>query len=153
MRNKQTGNNFLDFGIKKLGKKKIYETLSGDLYDTYMLGRYFKDIYNLNKVIKKKVKFQKNLLHDNKDLKFNLINFLLLLESKEKKFYEFGFTLYEKIFYFKFFNSFSNKKLILKKLKFFGNDISEKFIFFSENFYKDLKIKLSKDIKKKFFLI
>ena len=117
-----------------------------------MLGRYFKDIYNLNKVIKKKVKFQKNLLHDNKDLKFNLINFLLLLESKEKKFYEFGFTLYEKIFYFKFFNSFSNKKLILKKLKFFGNDISEKFIFFSENFYKDLKIKLSKDIKKKFFL-
>ena len=67
--------NFIDFGLKISKKKKIYETLSGDLYDTYMLGRYFKDIYNLDKVIKKRTVFKKNLLHDTKDLKFNFINY------------------------------------------------------------------------------
>jgi len=40
MKNKNIKNFFLDFGIQKSGKRKIYETLNGDLYDTYMLGRY-----------------------------------------------------------------------------------------------------------------
>ncbi len=148
MKKRNIKKNFLDFGIEKLGKKKIYETLSGDLYDTYMLGRYFKDIFNLNRIINKKIKFHKKTLHDIKDLRFNLINFLLISNSKNYKFYEFGFTLYEKIFYFKFFNSLNFQKLNLQKINFYGNDISEKFIFFSENFYKNYKIKLSKDIKK-----
>jgi hypothetical protein len=139
---------FIDFGVIRK-KKKIYQTLNGDLYDTYMLGRYFNDIYNLNKIINKKIKFKKNLLHDNKDLKFNLINFLLLLETKKKRFYEFGFTLYEKIFYFKLFNKLSSQKINLKKQFFLGNEISDQFVFFSENFYKNLKINLSKKIEKK----
>ncbi len=139
---------FIDFGVIRK-KKNIYQTLNGDLYDTYMLGRYFNDIYNLNKIINKKIKFQKNLLHDTKDLKFNLINFLLLLENKKKRFYEFGFTLYEKIFYFKLFNKLSSQKINLKKQFFLGNEISDQFIFFSENFYKNLKINLSKKIEKK----
>ena len=139
---------FIDFGVIRK-KKEIYQTLNGDLYDTYMLGRYFNDIYNLNKIINKKIKFQKNLLHDNKDLKFNLINFLLLLETKKKRFYEFGFTLYEKIFYFKLFNKLSSQKINLKKQFFLGNEISDQFVFFSENFYKNLKINLSKKIEKK----
>ena len=41
---------FIDFGVIRK-KKNIYQTLNGDLYDTYMLGRYFNDIYNLNKII------------------------------------------------------------------------------------------------------
>lgn len=141
-------NNFIDFGIKKSKKKKIYESLTGELYDTYMLGRYFLDIFNLDGVISGNRKFRTNLLHDTKDLKFNLINHLLLLRSKKKKFYEFGFTLYEKIFYFKFFNNFFQKKLILKKIKFNGNEISDQFIFFCQNFYKDLNINVSNNIKK-----
>ena len=144
--------NFIDFGIKSSKKKKIYETLSGDLYDTYMLGRYFKDIYNLDKVVKKRVSFKKNLLHDCKDLKFNFINYLLILRSKKKKFYEFGFTLYEKIFYFAFFNKFFPKKVILKIIQFNGNEISDQFIFFCQNFYKDLSLNVSKNIKKSLFL-
>jgi|TARA_B110000003_G_C16497469_1_gene476041 hypothetical protein len=143
--------NFLEFGVKKFGEKKIYETLSGNLYDTYMLGRYFKDIYNLDKLIKNKIKFNKNLLHDTKDLKFNLINFFLLLKNKKNLFYEFGFTLFEKIFYFRFFNNFFSKKLVLKKVKFSGNEISSQFIFFCQNFYKDLNINVTKDINKTFF--
>jgi hypothetical protein len=139
---------FIDFGVIKK-KKKIYQTLNGDLYDTYMLSRYFNDIYNLNKIINKKIEFQKKLLHDTKDLRFNLINFLLLLENKKKRFYEFGFTLYEKIFYFRLFNKLSSQKINLKKQFFSGNEISDQFIFFSENFYKNLKINLSKKIEKK----
>ena len=77
--------NFIEFGVKRLNTKKIYETLSGDLYDTYMLGRYFKDIYNLDKLVSNNILFNDSLLHDNKDLKFNLINFLLLIDNKKKK--------------------------------------------------------------------
>ena len=143
--------NFIDFGIKK--PKKIYETLSGDLYDTYFLARYFNDIYNLDRVIKKNSKAATPpLIHDTKDLKFNLINFLLLSRSKKKKFYEFGFTLFEKIFYFKFFNNFFSKKLNLEKIKFCGTDISDRFIFFCKNFYKDYTVRVSKNIKKDLFL-
>ena len=128
--------NFIEFGIKKSKVKKVYEKLSGNLYDTYMLSRYFKDIYNLQKIINKKISFKDKLLHDNKDLKFNLINFILVQKSKKNKFYEFGFTLYEKIFYFKFFNKFFVKKLNIDKIKFFGTEISDQFIFFCQNFYK-----------------
>ena len=136
---------------KNIKKKKIYETLTGNLYDTYMLGRYFNDIYNLDNIINNKKKFNKNSIHDNKDLKFNLINFLLILRCKKKSFYEFGFTLFEKIFYFKFFNYFFARKLILKNVKFSGNEISSKFIFFCKNFYKELNINVSKNIKENFY--
>ena len=138
--------NFLDFGIYKNKKKIVYETLIGDLYDTYMFGRYFNDIYNLDKLLNKKTKFKKNIIHDLKDLKFNLINFLLILNSDKKRFYEFGFTLYEKIFFFKYFNKISKKKINLKKINFFGNDISNKFIFFTKNFYNSFNIKVSKNV-------
>ena len=143
--------NFIEFGVKRSNTKKIYETLSGDLYDTYMLGRYFKDIYNLDKVVSKKILFNDKLLHDNKDLKFNLINFFLLIDNKKKKFFEFGFTLYEKIFYFKFFNKFSKKKLNIDKVTYAGNEISDQFIFFCQNFFKDYNLNLSKKVKKFFF--
>lgn len=143
--------NFLEFGLKKFGKKKIYETLSGNLYDTYMLGRYFKDIYNLNNLANNKIKFSKNLIHDTKDLKFNLVNYLLILRLKEKKFYEFGFTLYEKIFYFKFFNFLFSKKLVLKKIKFSGYEVSDQFIFFCQNFYKDLNVNVTRNLNKFLF--
>ena len=70
---------------------------------------------------------------------------------KTKKFYEFGFTLYEKIFYFKYFNSIFDKKIPFKKINFLGNDISDIFIFFSRNFYKNYNMKLSKVVKKSFY--
>lgn len=143
--------NFIDFGIIESGKKKIYQTLSGNLYDTYMVGRYFNDIYNLEKLIKNEITFKKNLIHDTKDLKFNLINFLLLLRSKKNLFYEFGFTLYEKISFFRLFNTLSTKKIILNKIKFHGMEISDLMIFFVENFYKNFKIDVNKTVKKKFF--
>lgn len=138
---------FIKFGIQEKNKKqKIFEEKKGNLYETYMLGRYFEDLYNLNRLVNKKVKFSKNLFHDTKDLRFNLINYILLLNSKKKKFYEFGFTIYEKIFYFKFFNNLFNQKLDIYKTEFLGNDISDKFLFFSQNFYKDYKISISKKI-------
>ena len=137
--------NFLDFGIYKNKKKIVYETLIGDLYDTYMFGRYFNDIYNLDKLLNKKTKFKKNIIHDLKDLKFNLINFLLILNSDKKRFYEFGFTLYEKIFLLNTLTKYL-KKINLKKINFFGNDISNKFIFFTKNFYNSFNIKVSKNV-------
>ena len=77
---------FIKFGIQEKNKtQKIFEEKKGNLYETYMLGRYFEDLYNLNRLINKKVKFSKNLFHDTKDLKFNLINYILLINSKKKK--------------------------------------------------------------------
>lgn len=101
--------NFLEFGVKKFGEKKIYETLSGNLYDTYMLGRYFKDIYNLDKLIKNKIKFNKNLLHDTKDLKFNLINFFLLLKNKNFFFMNLALLYLRKFFILSFLIIFFQK--------------------------------------------
>ena len=136
--------NFIKFGIQKKNKTlKTYEEKKGDLYDTYMLGRYFEDIFNLQRLYNNKVKFKKNLFHDIKDLRFNLIHHILWSNYK-KKFYEFGFTAYEKIFYFKFFNSVLNKKIDISKIEFRGNDISERLIFFCQNFYKDYKISLDR---------
>lgn len=142
--------NFISFGITKNKKNIAYETLTGNLYDYFMLGRYFKDIYNLDKISNKKIPFKKNLIHDTKDLKFNLINFLLILKFKNKNFYEFGFTIYEKIFYFKFFKFFLQKNINLKKINFYGNEISEKFIFFCKNFYKGYNLKLFRKVKRKY---
>ena len=76
--------NYLEFGLLHKNKKKIYEIKKGHLYDDYMLSRYFNDIflvskYKKNKDLAKIVKY----LHDKKDLKFNLIN-LLLLSKKAK---------------------------------------------------------------------
>ena len=145
-------NNYLEFGfISHYNKKKPYELLNGDLYHQYMLGRYFNDIYNLNLLIHKKKKFSSSLFHDNKDLKFNFLNYLLLKLSKKKKFYEFGFTLYEKIYYLKYFDTFFKKKLLINKIDFNGTDISKKFIFFCENFHKNFKINLSSKTRKNLF--
>ena len=77
---------------------------------------------------------------------------MLVLASRKKKFYEFGFTLYEKIFYFNFFNKFFSKKINLKNIQFNGTEISSQFIFFCQNFYKGLSINVSKNIKKSYFL-
>ena len=92
---------YIEFGsfIKK--KKKPYQKIFGDLYDTYMLSRYFKDIFNLSLINKKNYKSKFKNLHHGKDLKFNFINFLFLSYGKPKSVYEFGQTLYERIFFMK----------------------------------------------------
>lgn len=144
--------NYMEFGSLTLkNKKKIYENITGDLYDSYMLGRYFDDMFNLYKLTKNKIKFSQKFFHDVKDFNFNLINYFLIKLSKTKKFYEFGFTIYEKIYYFKYFNLFYKKKINLKKIKFHGYDISEKFKFFSKNFHKELNILLSNKFKTELF--
>lgn len=142
--------NYLEFGLLHKNKKKIYEIKKGHLYDDYMLSRYFNDIflvskYKKNKDLAKIVKY----LHDKKDLKFNLINLLLLSISKNK-FYEFGFTLLEKILFFKLITKiFKFKRINLRKIKYCGNDISKKFLFFSNNFFKEYKLSLSQKINLK----
>ena len=40
---------YIEFGTFKKGQKKIYEKLLGDVYDSFMLSRYFNDIFILNK--------------------------------------------------------------------------------------------------------
>ena len=115
---------YVEFGSIIKGNKNIYQTLKGNVYDTYMMSRYFRDIYFLEK-------FNKDLnlinlyksLHHKKDFKFNLINYIFLKTSKSKKFYEFGQTLFEKIFFIKAFNKILNSK-INKKIIWCGNDIS-----------------------------
>ena len=82
-----------------------------------MLGRYFEDLYNLNRLVNKKVKFSKNLFHDTKDLRFNLINYILLLNNKKRNFMNLGLLFMKKIFYLKFYNLF-NQKLNIYKIEF-----------------------------------
>lgn len=144
--------NYLEFGIFENNKKKKYEVLKGNLYDYYMLSRYFNDIYLANKYnsIDKIHKIFKKI-HDVKDLKFNLISFILL-SLRPKVFYEFGFSLLEKIAYFKLFNNIVPKNLKitrLDKIIYSGNDISNKFIFFSKNFFQNYKLKLTKKLNTK----
>lgn len=73
-----------------------------------MLLRYFRDIYHIENSKKSNLKklflLYKNL-NDLKDVRFNLIN-TILLKLFSNNFYEFGFTLNEKIYYFKFFFNF-----------------------------------------------
>lgn len=142
--------NYLEFGIFSNGKKKRYEIKKGNLYDWYMLPRYFNDIFILDRFKKtKNINKLSKLLHHKEDLKFNLINFILLKISKSKSFYEYGQTLYEKIFFIKFFSNFL-KTTFNYNINWYGNDISELFNFFCNNFYKHLKIHTFKkfDIKK-----
>lgn len=59
--------------------------------------------------------------------------------------------MYEKIFYFKFFNKFSKKKLNIDKVNYTGNEISDQFIFFCQNFFKNYNLNISKKVEKKLF--
>ena len=138
--------NYLEFGSLQKDKKKKYEFIMGNLYDWYMLPRYFNDIFLLDKFTQKKdLKTLSKSIHHIDDLKFNFINFILLKSSKTKIFYEYGQTLFEKIFYIKFFSQLL-KTNINSKMKWAGNDTSEWFNFFCRNFYKDTKIEVYKKI-------
>ena len=142
--------NYLEFGTYTNNKKYIYELKTGALYDWYMLPRYFNDIFLLDKYKNtRNINKLSKLLHHKEDLKFNLVNFILLKISKSKSFYEYGQTLFEKIFYINFFSNFLKTKFNYN-INWYGNDISELFNFFCNNFYKNLKIKTSKkfDVKK-----
>ena len=140
---------YIEFGHLKNNKKNKYQLLFGDLYDSFMLSRYFRDIYNLNSYTKKNG-FRKiyKELHHKKDLKFNIINFLLLKTSKKKKYCEFGQTLFEKIYFFKFLSKFLKTKINLN-INWYGNDISKMFNFFCINFYKEHKLKVFEKPNKK----
>ncbi len=129
---------FLEFGSILKKNKRIYEQISGDLYDTYMMARYFKDIYILE--TSKNLKSLYNNLHHKKDIKINFVNYLIIVSSKKFKFYEFGQTLFEKIYYVKIFNKILKKNINLKKIIWNGNDISRMFNFFCRNFFKDYKL-------------
>ena len=142
--------NYLEFGTYTNNKKYIYELKTGALYDWYMLPRYFNDIFLLDKYKNtRNINKLSKLLHHKEDLKFNLVNFILLKISKSKSFYEYGQTLFEKIFFINFFSNFLKTKFNYN-INWYGNDISELFNFFCNNFYKNLKIKTSKkfDVKK-----
>ena len=142
---------YIEFGSIIRGNKKIYQTLKGNVYDYYMMSRYFKDIYFLEKFNNgENLKNLYKSLHHKKDFKFNLINFILLKTSQSKKFYEFGQTLFEKIFFVKAFNKILDIK-INKKIIWCGNDVSKLFNFFCKNFYSNLSIKLNE--KPNFFQI
>ncbi len=138
--------NYIEFGTFQKYKKKKYEFVRGNLYDWYMLPRYFNDIFLLNKFThKENLKTLSNSIHHKDDLKFNFINFILLKSSKVKVFYEYGQTLFEKIFYIKFFSQLFKTK-INSRIKWVGNDISEWFNFFCRNFYKDSEIEVFREI-------
>jgi hypothetical protein len=137
--------NYLEFGSYVKRKKMRYELKTGNLYDWYMLPRYFNDIYLLDKYTKtKNLKKLSKLLHHKEDLKFNLVNFILIKVSKSKSFYEYGQTLFEKYFFIVFFSNFLKTKFNFK-IKWYGNDISELFNFFCNNFYKNLKMQTFKN--------
>tara|TARA_Y100000741_G_scaffold344815_1_gene309728 strand:- start:232 stop:1068 length:837 start_codon:yes stop_codon:yes gene_type:complete len=142
--------NFIEFGILKDKKKKKYEKITGNLYDDYMLLRYFKDIYFLELAINDKSK--RNTIHKEiharKDLKFNLITYVLILTSKTYSFYEFGSTILEKIFYFKLFDKMFDNKLA-KRITYIGTEPSNKFNFFVKNFFQNYNINIFKNFNKK----
>ena len=129
---------YLEFGNLVKGSKKKYEALKNteflNLYDAYMFSRYFRDIYSLEQ--SKNLKELSVRLHDIKDLKFSFIIYLLLLSTKIKRYYEFGSTIFERYFYLKFL-----KKKFLKKTKinkYYGNDISKFFNFFSNKIFSKM---------------
>ena len=132
--------NFIQFGIFKNKKKRKYEEITGNLYDDYMLLRYFKDIYSLElaKNSENKLNTIYKEIHAKKDLKFNLINYLLIYTSKTNSFYEFGSTILEKIFYFKLFDKIFNNKLT-EKISYIGSEPSNKLNFFVKNFFRNYK--------------
>ena len=126
---------YLEFGNLIKGSKKKYEVLKNtqffSLYDAYMFSRYFKDIYVLEN--NKSIKQLKKNLHDIKDLKFSFVIYILLISTGIKRYYEFGSTIFERFFYIKFFEKKFLKKTKLKK--YYGNDISKFFNYFSNNFF------------------
>ena len=129
---------YLEFGNLVKGSKKKYEALKNteflNLYDAYMFSRYFRDIYSLEQ--SKNLKELSVRLHDIKDLKFSFIIYLLLLSTKIKRYYEFGSTIFERYFYLKFL-----EKKFLKKTKinkYYGNDISKFFNFFSNKIFSKM---------------
>ncbi len=141
--------NYLEFGSIKNKQKRRYEIKKGNLYDWYMLPRYFNDLHILDKFSKSN-NFKKlaKKLHHKEDLKFNFTILLLLKVSKFKIFYEFGQTLFEKIYFLKVFSNYF-KIRNLRKTRWRGNDISEMFNFFCNNFYKNLDVKVFNKLDKK----
>ena len=134
---------YIEFGSIIRSKKVIYQKKTGDMYDTYMMSRYFKDLYILNLFKNKKsLKILHKNIHHVKDLKINFVNFLLICSSNKRRFYEFGQTLFEKIYFMKVFSRIFDKKINLKKISWVGNDISKMFNFFCSNFYKGYKLKV-----------
>ena len=141
--------NYLEFGSIKNNQKRRYEIKKGNLYDWYMLPRYFNDLHILDKFTKSNnLKKLSKKLHHKEDLKFNFTILLLLKVSKFRIFYEFGQTLFEKIYFLKVFSNYFNIRN-LKKIRWRGNDISEMFNFFCKNFYKNLDIKVFNKLDKK----
>ena len=132
---------YIEFGSIINKNKQTYEILKGNVYDNYMFSRYFNDIFLLNNA--NSIKTLSNNLHDKKDIKFNLVNFILLKNAKSPKFYEFGQTLFEKVFFIKTISRIL-KIRIKKKIKWYGNDVSELFNFFCNNFFKDAFVKVDK---------
>ena len=77
--------NYIEFGVLHNGQKRKYEIKKGNLYDWYMLPRYFNDIFLLDKYKNtRNINKLSKLLHHKEDLKFNLVNFILLKISESK---------------------------------------------------------------------
>ena len=134
---------YIEFGSIINTKKVIYNKKIGNMYDTYMMSRYFKDLHALDTFQNKNdLKVLYKSIHHKKDLKINFVNFLLVCSSKSKKFYEFGQTLFEKIYFLKVFSIIFKKKINLYKINWAGNDISKMFNFFCNNFYKSYRLKV-----------
>lgn len=127
---------YLEFGSLVKGNKEKYETLHdskfSSLYDAYMFSRYFRDIFILQN--KKRLSDLNYHLHDIKDLKFSFVVYAILLSTKIKRYYEFGSTIFERFFYIKYLENTFSKKTKLKK--YYGNDISKFFIYFSNNIFR-----------------
>ena len=70
------------------------------------------------------------------------------MESKNFRFYEFGSTIFEKIYYFKLIDKIL-KRNISKKIEYIGTEPSKKMNFFSKNFHKLNKIKVYENFNKK----
>ena len=141
--------NYLEFGSIKNKQKRKYEIKKGNLYDWYMLPRYFNDLHILDKFSKSNnLKKLAKKLHHKEDLKFNFTILLLLKVSKFRIFYEFGQTLFEKIYFLKVLSNYF-KIRNLRKIRWRGNDISEMFNFFCNNFYKNLDVKVFNKLDKK----
>lgn len=137
--------NYLEFGILKNKKKISYQIVKNhNLYDWFMLPRYFFDLVHISSY-KKLINLSKKINHS-KDLKFNFISLILCKVTLENqyncKFYEHGFTLLEKVTFFEYLKKILKLKIKLNKIIFCGNEISKNFIFFANNFYTKVKKKL-----------
>ena len=136
--------NYLEFGFIQNNKKKVYEIKYGSVYDWYMFSRYFNDILILDKSKKNLKKIYYNL-HHRDDIRFNFINYIFLKIAKNKKIYEIGQTLLEKIYFIDFFQKLFDFRF-QNKIKWRGNDISEMFNFFCNNFHNQNDVKVDKFI-------